>query len=77
MGVEASYRRISALPTTDTHRKRLHPKPVKVVNMLKPTSDTSPRSSRRASSPSCRRPRPSDRGGVHGVGSVDDPGRPC
>jgi hypothetical protein len=37
MGVEASYRRISALPTTDTHRKRLHPKPVKVVNMLKPT----------------------------------------
>ena len=25
MGVEASYRRISALPTTDTHRKRLHP----------------------------------------------------
>jgi hypothetical protein len=29
--------RINTLPTTDAHRKRLHPKPVKVVNMLKPT----------------------------------------
>lgn len=33
-----SMTRLNALPTTDAHRKRLHPaKPVKVVNMLKPT----------------------------------------
>jgi hypothetical protein len=29
--------RINALPTTDAHRKRLHGKPVRGVNMLTPT----------------------------------------
>jgi len=29
--------RINALPATDAHRKRLQPKPVKVVNTLRPT----------------------------------------
>jgi len=29
--------RTNALPTTDAPRKRLHPKAVKVANMLKPT----------------------------------------